>query len=59
VKSISLYRKFNRCEDGGLSVGALAPDPLLHPLRAEGETCRLSSLVRGLRPLVLFAGSYS
>ncbi len=59
VISISLYRKFNRCQDGRLSVGSPAPDAPLHPMHALQDTARLSSLVHGARPLILFAGSFS
>ena len=67
---ISHYRKFNRCKDGNLAAGDVAPSVTIYalptvttpttPTRAnEGAATELLSLVQGMRPLVLFAGSYS
>lgn len=57
VREISLYRKYNRCRDGPLQVGDLAPNPELRGL--EGEALQLHDLLQDERRLVVFASSYS
>jgi hypothetical protein len=57
VFELSLYRKFNRCVDGGLRAGDTAPDATLLPLQAashdlgveRAETVSLLALLRGDR----------
>ena len=57
MHEISLYRKYNRCRDGPLTVGDTAPNVELH--RIDGTRIDLHDLVCGARKLVVFAGSYS
>ena len=75
VIKLSLYRRHNRCVDGSLKVGNLAPlHPLLHPvsLAAQALTASLRAdmcappvvcigdfLTPGSPPLVLVCGSYT
>ena len=60
VNQISLYRKFNRCTDGTLSVRDAAPNVLIHELHT-GEGVLFHDILalsnKGL--MVMFAGSYS
>jgi hypothetical protein len=68
VHEISLYRKFNRCRDGGLREGDPPPDAPLTRCR-DGAATSLHALLHGaggsgggrapLPPLVVFAGSYT
>mmetsp|Transcript_27002 Transcript_27002/g.38326 ORF Transcript_27002/g.38326 Transcript_27002/m.38326 type:complete len:123 (-) Transcript_27002:495-863(-) len=57
VTSLSLYRKYNRCQDGSLSEGDPAPNVNVHSLN--GRCQPLLSLSNPNRPLVLFAGSWT
>ena len=67
ANEISLYRKYNRCHDGNLNEGDIAPNvPQL--IRANDNAAKslfgvkieaLHSHINGNRPLVMFAGSYS
>lgn len=58
VREISLYRKFNRCRDGSLTVGDSAPNAPLYDL--EGSILKLHDLVQGIgQKLVIFSGSYT
>ena len=66
VKEISLYRKFNRCVDGDLVVGGVAPDAHLLPVgtgtgvgRGSKATTVHSLLEASPQPLVLLVGSYT
>ena len=64
VKEISLYRKFNRCVDGDLVVGDVAPDAHLLPVgTGVGRGCRATTvhslLEAAPQPLVLLVGSYT
>ena len=56
VSELSLYRKFNRCIDGNLNTGDLAPDAALIPLQPPrpprepgAEATSLHALLRGDR----------
>ncbi len=68
VPTLSLYRRHNRCVDGSLNVGDLAPDVELFPVCGSARaSCGLFSPSRGLhsllagcaRGLILIAGSYT
>lgn len=66
VKEISLYRKFNRCVDGDLAVGDVAPDAHLLSVGTGpgvGRGCKATTvhslLEASAQPLVLLVGSYT
>ena len=67
VIEISLYRKYNRCVDGDLDVGSLAPDvPLLlvETGCSVNQSARKPKMLHSLleaspQPLVILAGSYT
>jgi hypothetical protein len=75
VVKLSLYRRHNRCVDGSLRVGDLAPlHPLLHPVSLVAQNlasslrvdmcdppavCIGDFLTPGSPPLVLVCGSYT
>mmetsp|Transcript_7346 Transcript_7346/g.12976 ORF Transcript_7346/g.12976 Transcript_7346/m.12976 type:complete len:127 (-) Transcript_7346:701-1081(-) len=58
IKEISLYRKYNRCRDGAVSVGDAPGDaPLIRV--ADASSARLHDLLHTKQPTVLFVGSYT
>jgi hypothetical protein len=57
VKVLSLYRRHNRCVDGDLKVGDVAPDVELYTLSL--DKIRLLEMVSVGRPLIIIAGSYT
>ena len=66
VKKISLYRKYNRCRDGNLSVGDFSPNaPLVRVCVDDDRQDYTNASVHGLlslspkMPLVLLVGSYT
>lgn len=61
VREISLYRKYNRCVDGSLHEGDVAPNAILHDSGAETTRTSLYDFLENSSKdrVVVFAGSYS
>ena len=67
VMEISLYRKYNRCVDGDLDVGSMAPDVPLLPVEtgcSVNQSARTPKMLYSVlrespQPLVLLVGSYT
>lgn len=57
LSQLSLYRKYNRSEQGLLKVGDDCPDMELSDL--EGSATKLSNFTNQALPMVLVAGSYT
>lgn len=57
VKSLSLYRRHNRCIDGNLNIGDIAPNVKLIDLNH--QEINLLDMVNVNKPLIIIAGSYT